>query len=1401
MTIRVLGPLEIGNTPLSPRERAILSALIVRAGTGVSPAELAEAAWADSPPLTWASQIKNAVNRIRGRLGRESIVTRGAEYELGLDAESIDAVRFERLVSTARQHLLRDEPARAVDAYSRALALWRGRPYPDLSSWEPGIVEAMRLTEIRAAAEEEHLDARLRLGEHREVTPQAERLVRENPLREDRWAILALAHYESGRQADALAVLRAARGRLLEELGIEPGPRLRALETAILHQEAVLPAPPAAPPSADCPYRGLEAFGAQDADVFFGRETDVEKILDRVRDGAVVVITGPSGCGKSSVMLAGVIPALIERGRAVTLVPGGQAATTAAREASAAHPSVLAIDQAEEILRSTPADIAAFCDAARDFADGGGTVILTVRSDFLDDAIALPDVGAAIGRGVYALAPLNADALRAAIEHPAAHANLRVEPGLVELIIRDAADRATTLPHVSHALLETWLRREGDTLTVAGYEASGGLAGAIATSAESLYRSLPSPDQDLCRSLMLRLVAREPDGASLRRRIPTTQLAGDADRRRVIDRLAAARLVTIDNDFVVIAHEALAAAWPRLDNWLQEGADRIRELATIESATSSWDAEGRSDDALMRGARLQTALEVSGTLDSDLTDLERLFLSTSADRAENEVRDLAHRAARESRQNRRLRLVLAAAAVLLVGAITAGSFAAVRGAEAAAAADDALLEALTSRSAALLDTNRNISSLLAVAAHERWPDDVRVRAALMGVVTAAGPSIANTAIPGAQTRIGAWPVPGTDTAVVASDYSRLEVRSLTDGALVRELDDMTRADQHVFRPWVRVSDDGSTVVVMQHIAEDDNAGDPDEFGDELLRFYSLTTGSRIGDPVRVDDLAETVSVSTDGRFATWVSYGDLLVADRDTGRVQRLPDPSAEGARAFGGSSDFLADGRVLFVTNSDTALTVDPLTLAVEAAVTLAGGSGGYTSAVSDDGILVSVGDDGAWATDLGSGTELWTADTNACTRSVISTAQRLFICGDERGLVHFRSLDTGEALGDPFDYQLSGAGDLALSRDEEVLFLLSAVSPTIGQVRIDGSGPASTRIGEPGDAMAAPLDPSGRYAVLANGVQWRELADPEVDYVIWDLVDRSPVARLPELITDPPTRLIGDLRWIDERRLVAWFLGPGGDQLAAVGVVDLDTGEVHALPNDTDWVYSDERGERFFASVVDDPETTENEARVDVYALDTLTIEVSIPIDGQVKQVTQSADGSRFVVTVGRDNPPLWFSYVFDRTGTLLAEGLPLAHLTEILDDRHLVAVEAQGLTLYEIDTLERVGSLPANTFWSASLSHSDDGVLLTHSHLSSSIALIDVDSRRQLGIPIDNGDEPATSAITPDGRRFVQSSSRGTFVWTLDPLAHVEAACRLAGREPTAEEWADYFSGLGEQHPLCS
>jgi DNA-binding SARP family transcriptional activator len=242
--VRVLGPPEVFDgareVPIGgARERTLLAALAVRPGDALSADQLVDALWRERPPRSAAKQLQNHVVRVRKALGTGAIRTTQAGYALG-DEIDIDAVRFESCVREARAAAARGDQRESVTLFADALAMWRGRPFVELDGWDGATAEAARLEELRRSAEEEAIDARLTLGAATESVADAEALVAAEPLREHRWVQLMRALYRTGRQADALRAYQRARETLARELGIEPGPELRATEQAVLAQDEAL---------------------------------------------------------------------------------------------------------------------------------------------------------------------------------------------------------------------------------------------------------------------------------------------------------------------------------------------------------------------------------------------------------------------------------------------------------------------------------------------------------------------------------------------------------------------------------------------------------------------------------------------------------------------------------------------------------------------------------------------------------------------------------------------------------------------------------------------------------------------------------------------------------------------------------------------------------------------------------------------------------------------------------------------------------------------------------------------------------------------------------------------------------------------------------------------------------
>lgn len=254
LEIRVLGPLEVlvegerrelekGNV------RALVVLLALDAGKPVASERIVDLLWPERPPPTAREMVRIYVARARKRLGEEAISTRPGSYVLEADPDSVDGLRFERLLKEGSRKLEAQDAAGAAAALEQALALWRGPPLAELESLQFVRHEKARLEELHLEAVEGRLDAELELGRAGELVPELEGLVRTHPYRERLRGQLMLALYRSGRQTDALARYREGRHVLADEIGIEPGPDLKTLEMAILKQDPGLQrrAPPPSP--------------------------------------------------------------------------------------------------------------------------------------------------------------------------------------------------------------------------------------------------------------------------------------------------------------------------------------------------------------------------------------------------------------------------------------------------------------------------------------------------------------------------------------------------------------------------------------------------------------------------------------------------------------------------------------------------------------------------------------------------------------------------------------------------------------------------------------------------------------------------------------------------------------------------------------------------------------------------------------------------------------------------------------------------------------------------------------------------------------------------------------------------------------------------------------------------
>ena len=274
--------------------RALLALLIADVGAVVPAARLADQLYGDDPPSNVANALHTRVSQLRRVLGGHVLVGRPPGYVLAVEPEAVDAVRFQRLAEQGRKALADGSPEEASDLLSDALALWRGPAFVDVDL-EATRVEASRLDELRLTALEDRIAADLALGRHDAVVAELHALVAQHPLREALRAQLMLALYRCGRQAEALRVYDEGRAQLVDELGLDPGPELRRLQSAILDHHPSLGAAQVQP----CAVGRLP--GALSGFVGRGRELgEVRSLVGRHR---LVTVTGCGGAGKTRLAL------------------------------------------------------------------------------------------------------------------------------------------------------------------------------------------------------------------------------------------------------------------------------------------------------------------------------------------------------------------------------------------------------------------------------------------------------------------------------------------------------------------------------------------------------------------------------------------------------------------------------------------------------------------------------------------------------------------------------------------------------------------------------------------------------------------------------------------------------------------------------------------------------------------------------------------------------------------------------------------------------------------------------------------------------------------------------------------------------------------------------------------
>jgi WD40 repeat protein/transcriptional regulator with XRE-family HTH domain/energy-coupling factor transporter ATP-binding protein EcfA2 len=463
-----------------------------------------------------------------------------------------------------------------------------------------------------------------------------------------------------------------------------------------------------APSAGIPPYKGLLFFDQADAELFFGREILTTHLADRVADLAVdassrfLAVVGASGSGKSSLARAGLAVALQKMGWEIHIfTPTTNPLKTLAanynstRAKNGKHHLIL-VDQFEETFtlchdeNERSAFIERLLSIARDKLLNT-TVVIALRADFYSHCAQYPLLREAVAAEQEYIGQMTKDELRRAIVEPAKQGGWEFESGLVELLLNDiGADglgqpEPGALPLLSHALLATWERRRGRTFTLAGYQASGGVRGAIAETAESVFTDqLNHAQQNLARNIFLRLTELGEGTEDTRRRAALNELANQtneaAQLRAVLNTLADARLITLNEDSAEVAHEALIREWERLHEWLTQDREGLHLHRHLTDSTHEWEARGHDAAELYRGARLAQMSEWALVNEERLNQSERGFIAAAIEQEQHieleretqrqrELRvaqELAETQSRAAKQLRQRAIFLSGAFVLAI---------------------------------------------------------------------------------------------------------------------------------------------------------------------------------------------------------------------------------------------------------------------------------------------------------------------------------------------------------------------------------------------------------------------------------------------------------------------------------------------------------------------------------------------------------------------------------------------------------------------------------------------------------------------------------------------------------------------------------------------------------------
>jgi len=1216
------------------------------------------------------------------------------------------------------------------------------------------------------------------------------------------------------------------------------------------------------------PYKGLRAFGEADTSDFFGRDRLVDRLIEQLQEpgpnGRLVAAVGPSGSGKSSGVRAGLVPAL-RRGEMTgsdswfftSMLPGAQPfeelESALSRVASApltglvevmasddrgiarAVKSVLpeeeselflVIDQFEELFTLVEDE-----NLRRRFLDGLVAAVddprsrlrvaVTIRADFWDRPLRVPELAAILEHSAVTVPPLAADELERAIVDPARRVGAEFEPGLVSEIVANVADQPGALPLLQYALTELYERRVSNVLTIQAYHELGGVSGALSRRAEELFGQATDQRREQIQRMFERLVSPGEGTEDTRRRALLGELAG-VDRETV-DVYGSARLLSFDRDpatrepTIEVAHEALLREWPRLRRWLEDNRDGLRVLRHLGGAAASWEAAGCDPDELYRGGRLESALELAATRPAALNDDETRFLTASREAHEPEM-------AKARRRFRRVVMTAVATAVVAAIALVAGIAAFVQSSRADDEAAEARRQAvIADGEAARAEEQSQLATDRAVEA-----DQQREIAAEQAEVAASERDRADIAARDAETRrlLAAAELRAetdrTASMLLAIEAARRDGVDRLDalGALQRSLSSTPGFLGHLIPDSGSVfaavfSADGESIFV---------------FSGSELEEWDLESRTFVGS-VPFDTTAFSTIFATlpDGTVMAQTDDRVVRTLDPRTGEEVRPAIEAPARAHIFVSPT---GDTVALALNQADEVWLWDVDSWSLRAVLPHEGRP--RYAGFSGDGAVVATGAENAtsfvWSAE--SGEQLAgpfapaTASFAQSTESVLLNEDGTLLTTTTRSPVEVVTwrVASGEILSqtEPADGLHGTAVRLPDGRLAIGGFGVTILDPVTGHsdlysgqtgpafvLRLSADGSLIASVGDQGVsfwstgaeellATATPTPPGivsllSGLTVSADG-RWAAYTTPGGGAVM-DLSDGSIVLDAPggavDISPDGATlvRRMPDF----SSELLDW---PSGE-LRAIRPPAVPAASAGAWDPDGQWVaYGD------FAGGVVVIDLDDGSTIAHLTELGGLATE-STEIAQAVFRVSVSGDGLQLLAATFGGAAAQWNTSGWELLGDeLISEGgfaftWPTVHPT-----RPLVAFGADltgTIQVADSRTLERSGApLIGHRSSTGAKTFSESGTLLVSTSGELPAILWDFEQRRPIGVPYRN--EAATAAHIIGDHTLITSSTKYLYRWNIDFDTWEDIACRAAGRNLTEAEWADFGPVDQPYAPTC-